>query len=91
MPNSKNIIINWVILQNYNMIMEYNFIVGFYGMYKYKRYLSLNIEPHQSIFYGEPEKPVSLNFIRSFGNDAKTDILDAKALALYGSERKYKL
>lgn len=31
------------------------------------------------------------NFIRSFGNDAKTDILDAKALALYGSERKDKL
>jgi transposase len=31
------------------------------------------------------------NFIRSFGNDAKTDILDAKALALYGAERKDKL
>lgn len=31
------------------------------------------------------------NFIRSFGNDAKTDVLDAKALALYGFERKDKL
>lgn len=31
------------------------------------------------------------NFIRSFGNEAKTDILDAKALALYGAERKDKL
>jgi transposase len=31
------------------------------------------------------------NFIRSFGNEAKTDILDAKALALYGFERKDKL
>ncbi len=31
-----------------------------------------------------------LNFIRLFGNDAKTDILDAKALALYGAERKDK-
>jgi transposase len=28
------------------------------------------------------------NFIRSFGNKAKTDVLDAKALALYGYERK---
>ena len=28
------------------------------------------------------------NFIRSFGNKAKTDSLDAKALALYGYERK---
>jgi len=28
------------------------------------------------------------NFIRSFGNKAKTDALDAKALALYGYERK---
>lgn len=27
------------------------------------------------------------NFIRSYGNTAKTDALDAKALALYGSER----
>ncbi len=27
------------------------------------------------------------NFIRSFGNDAKTDALDAKALAKYGAER----
>jgi transposase len=31
------------------------------------------------------------NFIRSYGNSAKTDILDAKALALYGFERKDKL
>lgn len=31
------------------------------------------------------------NFILSFGNDAKTDVLDAKALALYGAERKDKL
>lgn len=31
------------------------------------------------------------NFIRSLGNKAKTDILDAKALALYGSERANKL
>lgn len=31
------------------------------------------------------------NFIRSFGNEAKTDILDAKALALYAFERKDKL
>ncbi len=28
------------------------------------------------------------NFIRSYGNKAKTDILDAKALAHYGKERK---
>lgn len=27
------------------------------------------------------------NFIRSLGNEAKTDALDAKALALYGFER----
>ena len=31
------------------------------------------------------------NFIRSFGNDAKTDNLDAKALALYGHERQQHL
>lgn len=31
------------------------------------------------------------NFIRSYGNDAKTDALDAKALALYGHERSDKL
>jgi transposase len=31
------------------------------------------------------------NFIRSFGNRAKTDNLDAKALALYGYERYEKL
>lgn len=31
------------------------------------------------------------NFIRSFGNDAKTDALDAKALALYGMERGERL
>lgn len=31
------------------------------------------------------------NFIRSFGNDAKTDLLDAKALANYGMERSTKL
>lgn len=31
------------------------------------------------------------NFIRSFGNAAKTDALDAKALAQYGSERSTKL
>lgn len=31
------------------------------------------------------------NFIRSFGNDAKTDILDARALALYGYERADRL
>ncbi len=31
------------------------------------------------------------NFIRSCGNGAKTDSLDAKALALYGSERHSKL
>src|SRR5689334_10011676 len=28
------------------------------------------------------------NFIQSFGNKAKTDVLDAKALALYGFERQ---
>lgn len=31
------------------------------------------------------------NFIRSFGNNAKTDRLDAKALALYGFERRDRL
>lgn len=31
------------------------------------------------------------NFIRSFGSSAKTDALDAKALALYGYERKERL
>lgn len=31
------------------------------------------------------------NFIRSYGNDAKTDALDAKALALYGFERHERL
>ena len=31
------------------------------------------------------------NFIRSFGNGAKTDALDAKALALYGFERQDRL
>lgn len=31
------------------------------------------------------------NFIRSFGNDSKTDRLDAKALALYGYERSDRL
>ena len=31
------------------------------------------------------------NFIRSFGNKAKTDTLDAKALALYGYERNNRL
>ena len=31
------------------------------------------------------------NFIRSFGNDSKTDRLDAKALALYGYERASRL
>lgn len=31
------------------------------------------------------------NFIRSFGNSAKTDALDAKALALYGYERSSQL
>jgi len=31
------------------------------------------------------------NFIRSFGNDFKTDALDAKALALYGKERSDQL
>lgn len=31
------------------------------------------------------------NFIRSYGNDAKTDKLDAKAIALYASERHSKL
>ena len=31
------------------------------------------------------------NFIRSFGNEVKTDKLDAKALALYGFERRDKL
>lgn len=31
------------------------------------------------------------NFIRSFGNDSKTDSLDAKALALYGYERAERL
>ena len=31
------------------------------------------------------------NFIRSYGNDAKTDNLDAKALALYGFERTEQL
>ncbi|WPY01846.1 IS110 family transposase domain protein (plasmid) [Candidatus Trichorickettsia mobilis] len=31
------------------------------------------------------------NFIRSYGNRAKTDKLDAKALALYGFERRDKL
>lgn len=31
------------------------------------------------------------NFIRSYGNDAKTDSLDAKALALYGFERSERL
>lgn len=31
------------------------------------------------------------SFIRSYGNSAKTDKLDAKALALYGSERYQKL
>lgn len=31
------------------------------------------------------------SFIRSYGNSAKTDILDAKALALYGFERQNKL
>lgn len=31
------------------------------------------------------------NFIRSFGNQAKTDALDAKALALYGYERNDRL
>ncbi len=31
------------------------------------------------------------NFIRSFGNEAKTDALDAKALALYGFERGERL
>jgi transposase len=31
------------------------------------------------------------NFIRSFGNDAKTDSLDAKSLALYGFERRDRL
>jgi transposase len=31
------------------------------------------------------------NFIRSFGNDVKTDALDAKALASYGFERRDRL
>lgn len=31
------------------------------------------------------------NFIRSYGNEAKTDALDAKALALYGYERHSRL
>ena len=31
------------------------------------------------------------NFIRSYGNDAKTDTLDARALALYGFERHERL
>jgi transposase len=31
------------------------------------------------------------NFIRSFGNEAKTDILDAKSLSLYGFERSNSL
>jgi len=31
------------------------------------------------------------NFIRSFGNKAKTDVLDAQALALYGYERNDRL
>ncbi len=31
------------------------------------------------------------SFIRSFGNDAKTDVLDARALAKYGFERQDKL
>ena len=31
------------------------------------------------------------NFIRSFGNDSKTDSLDAKALAFYGFERYSRL
>jgi transposase len=31
------------------------------------------------------------NFIRSFGNKAKTDALDARALAMYGYERKERL
>ncbi|WP_425363877.1 hypothetical protein [Candidatus Tisiphia endosymbiont of Hybos culiciformis] len=31
------------------------------------------------------------NFIRSFGNAAKTDSLDAKALALYGFARSERL
>lgn len=31
------------------------------------------------------------NFIRSFGKDVKTDVLDAKALALYGYERSSRL
>ena len=31
------------------------------------------------------------NFIRSYGNEAKTDALDAKSLALYGNERAERL
>lgn len=31
------------------------------------------------------------NFIRSFGQNAKTDNLDAKALSLYGYERQERL
>lgn len=80
MSNSKNIIITWIILRNYNIIMEYNFIVGFYGMYKYKRYLTLNIEPRQSIFLWGGRKTGKSTYLKNLYHDSiyydllKTDL-----------------
>ena len=80
MSNSKNIIITWIILRNYNIITEYNIIVGFYGMYKYKRYLRLNIEPHQSIFLWGARKTGKSTYLKNLYHDSiyydllKTDL-----------------
>ncbi len=60
--------------------MEYNFIVGFYGMYKYKRYLRLNIEPHQSIFLWGARKTGKSTYLKNLYHDSiyydllKTDL-----------------
>ena len=70
MSNSKNIIINWIILRNYNIITEYNLIVGFYGMYKYKRDLTLNIEPHQSIFLWGARKTGKSTYLKNLYHDS---------------------
>ncbi len=76
-------------LEHYNSIVEGSLcILETTGGYETELLMTLcnnNISVHRA-----STRKVK-NFIRSFGNDAKTDILDAKALALYGFERRNKL
>lgn len=76
------------IRENKNKLAEGLVILEATGGYEMELVLSLNALDYP--LHRADSRKVK-NFIRSYGNDSKTDKLDARALALYGFERHKKL